>query len=274
MDLADGFAYARRVVETAHLPDPAVTYRRFLVYADDLGVLGKHEEYRAHGTLWLPWERRGDLLRLVRELRASTGYDGTVLAALNRTDAEAFGLALIDELFQRRWISYRCLVTKAPRESLVDVSALTVLAVRRLRTLPGGLAEREVRLRLRRRKGKEEGDPRVASDRLGRALEEHLHLPVSFTRSIRAARSAEALQLVQFLGTLIADDWEKKPGTGSVHRKRLSERAAENLGWTDLAGDTVASEWKFNIAYVDDPKLSEPPPTPQRAVQLRLPLVD
>lgn len=244
-----------------------------LVYADDVGVVGRHEEFRAHGTLWLPWERRGDLLKIVRELRAQHGYDGSIHAALTRTDAEGFALALIDEVFRRRWLAYRCLVTKAPRADLMDVAALGLLVTRRLRTLPGGLAGRELRLRLRRRDDKKtDGDPRVAADRLAEKIERDVAPPVTFERSIRAARSAEALQVVQLLATLIADDWEKKPG--NAHRKRLSTHAAENLGWADLAGDTVATEWKFNIAWVDDPNVHEPPPTPQRAVQLRLPLVD
>lgn len=273
MDLAAGFAYARGVAEAGPLPDPSGAYRRMLVYADDVGVLGRHEEFRAHGTLWLPWERRGDLLKIVRELRVRHEYEGTITAALTRTDSEPFALALIDEVFRRRWLAFRCLVTKAPRADLTDIAAIGLLVGRRLRALPGGLAGREVRLRLRRRADKKlEGDPRVACDRLGERLERDLAPPVSFTRSMRPARSPEALQVVQLLGTLIADDWEKKPG--NAHRKRLSTHAAENLGWADLAGDTVSSEWKFNIAWVDDPNVQELPPTPQRSVQLRLPLVD
>lgn len=260
------------MVEGRTLADPAGGWRRVLVYGDDLGVQGRHGEIRVFGSMWLPWERRGDLLRTTRTLREASTYSGSIGSILTRPDAEELGLALIDEVFRRRWITFRALVTHEPVDLELGATALASSVARRLATWPGGLAGRELRLRLARRLTPADGDARAACRTVDAKLVERVELPQTFARSIRPARSAEAIELVRLFSTSIADDWEKRPA--SLHRRRLSLRAAENLGWSDLAADTRPDEWKFNIAYTRDVLASEPPLEPQRTVQLRLPLID
>src|SRR6266511_2750683 len=49
--------------ESARVPG----YRNYLVYCDDSGLHGS--THYAFGSLWMPWERRGDFYELIRELR-------------------------------------------------------------------------------------------------------------------------------------------------------------------------------------------------------------
>lgn len=253
-------------------PDPSGGHRRLLVYGVESGIVGQHGLFTGYGSLWMPWERRGDFMRILREVRLAHAYSGPIDLSHLKTDAEAFALALIDEVFQRRWLSYRCLIAKGHVDTESDPRAFTRLIAQRLLTLPGGLADRELRLRVTKnaRTAGPNGDRTI--DQLERLLVDRVPAPPTFDRSLRAARSAEPLEVVELLTSLVVSDWERRPTT--VYRKKLSLRAAENLGWSDLAADTQPSEWKFNIWYLPDPRAEAASESTQRSVQLRLPLID
>jgi hypothetical protein len=246
-------------------PDPTAGYKKLLVYAVPLPTTTTKESYAAWGSLWLPWERRGDFMRAVQRVRDETGHHGSIASAAHGTASESFALALIDEFFRRRWLAFRALVAPVKTAFSPPGWPFARLIGQRLSTLPGGLEGRELRLRVDKsplwRAVVKEADQLV----FGRLI-----APASFQHSVRAARSSEGLELAQLLTGLIVDDWDKL--SHSPHRRRLSARAAENLGWSDLAGDTFDSEWKLNIALAQAPEqLAD---GTQRTVQLRLPLVD
>lgn len=247
-------------------PDPAPSYRRFLVYGDETGTTG--QQFQAYGSLWMPWERRGDFIRVIREARTAHDHHGSVLSAGTRADAEGFALALIDEVFRRRWISFRCVVTKLTADDALRRRTFSALIGKRLEALP--LAGKEIRLRLTKlSRGAAEGGGSIEA-----ALHQQIgeHVDPSVELDTRPARSGVALELVELLTGLVLGDWEKK--NTSAHRRKLSDRAAENLGWGDLAGDTDPSEWKFNIWWLEDPLSAAAEPKAHRAVQLRLPMID
>jgi hypothetical protein len=47
-------------------------YRNYLICCDESGIHGA--EYYGFGSLWMPWERRGDFLALVSQLREKNSY--------------------------------------------------------------------------------------------------------------------------------------------------------------------------------------------------------
>ncbi len=258
-----------------HEPDPGPGYSRHLVYLDDLGVVGAR--HRALGALWLPWERRGDLLRVLREVAAATARPRDLEGALDSAAAEPFCLALIDELFSRRWLSFRCMLTPRVADPAVSASLGAAAVLRRAHQL-GAAPDLKVRL------APEQAEHRPAVDEApppsGRARAEGLHaslveagLAPEPGLGVRVARRpADGLHLARFLATLVLDDWEGS--ARGARRRRISRQAAENLGWSDLAADTDPAEWKFNIAWVEDPAAALAAAKPRRAVQLRLPMFD
>jgi hypothetical protein len=248
-------------------PDPTPTYKKLIVYGDESGVTGA--KYQAYGSLWMPWERRGDFMRVLREVREAHGYEGGVALSASKAEGEGFALSLIDEVFRRRWLAFRCVITPATDSDELRRLAFSALIRRRLRTI-GDLDKRELRLRLTKASRARDANGETTERAVHRLI--GLEVDGKMERSTRPARSGAALEIVELLTSLVASDWEKK--ATSPQRRHLSDRAAENLGWSDLTADTDPSEWKFNIWYLEDPRTERPVERTHRTVQLRLPLVD
>lgn len=53
--------------------------RRWLIAVDDSGIEGGSSFY-GFGTLWMPWQRRGDFQELIRGLRARHRYTSLELS--------------------------------------------------------------------------------------------------------------------------------------------------------------------------------------------------
>lgn len=240
--------------------DPTPGYKRSLVYADEAGSTG--QTFSGFGSLWMPWERRGDFQKILTTVREAHNHAGTLGAALTKNDLL---LDLVDELFRRRWLAFRCVITPTSDDEELRRQALVELVLRRAKA-----HGTDVRLRLSRAARLPDG--------VGKKPQHSIHallardLPPGRDISVRAARTLDGIELVEILTGLVVSGWERKPM--GKERHRLADRVAENLGWADLAADTGEAEWKLNIWYLADPRaLSEDKKT-ARAVQLRLPMFD
>jgi hypothetical protein len=249
--------------------DPGDSYRRQLVYADEGGTLGAR--YQAYGSLWLPWERRGDFAKLIREAGAAHNVSGQLSSLRHKPEASAFFLALIDEIFRRRWISFRSVIAPAPLDAEVKEKVFSALISERIKALPRATADRELRVRLTKNARTKVAGLKL-EDHYFRRIRADLEGSAPPELTVRAARSTEGLEIVDLLLSLVLADWEKK--SIPKERRGLHERVAENLGWADLAADTLPSEWKFNIWYLEHPESLRREAKTQRAVQLRLPMID
>lgn len=249
--------------------DPGDSYRRQLVYADEGGTLGAR--YQAYGSLWLPWERRGDFAKLIREAGAAHNLSGQLSSLRHKPEAGAFFLALIDEIFRRRWISFRSVIAPAPLDAELKEKVFSALISERVKALPRPSGERELRVRLTKNARTKVGGLKL-EDHYFRRIRADLEGSALPELTVRAARSTEGLEIVDLLLSLVLADWEKK--SIPKDRRGLHERVAENLGWADLAADTLPSEWKFNIWYLEHPESLRREAKTQRAVQLRLPMID
>lgn len=249
-------------------PDPTPGYKRLLVYADEGGVTG--QTYSGFGSLWMPWERRGDFQKIVRELRAAHAHAGSFAA---NTAPGALLVDVVDAVFRRRWLAFRCLVTPTTDDDARRRSAVVELVSRRVRrdpTQPPAAAPVDLRLRLSRSARLADASGTKPQAAIASAVASAL--PRDHALSVRAARTIDGIELVELLTGLVVSGWERR--AISKDRKRVADRVAENLGWGDLAADTVASEWKFNICFVRDPTAHDSSGKTQRAVQLLLPMMD
>ncbi len=246
-------------------PDPTPGYKRLLVYADEAGTDGTG--YTGFGSLWMPWERRGDFQKLLRTLREAHAHTGSLTASGAPGDLL---VALVDEVFRRRWLAFRCVVTPTTADVARRRAALVELLARRARPVAGSPAPADVRLRLSRAARLPDAAKTKPQHAIGGALTRAL--PEGQPLSVRAARTIDGVELVELLTSLVLAGWERR--SIGKDKKRVADRVAENLGWGDLAADTSASEWKFNIWFVKDPAELEVSQKTQRAVQLLLPMMD
>ncbi len=92
-------------------------YKNYLVYSDESGQSGK--VYYGFGSLWMPWQRRGDFSALVNELRNKHSYRHEI--KWNKVARATVPLCrdLVEEFFKRPWLMFHCLIV---RKGYVDKS--------------------------------------------------------------------------------------------------------------------------------------------------------
>jgi len=210
----------------------------------------------------MPWERRGDFQKILSTAREAHKHSGPLGAALTKNDLL---LDLVDELFRRRWLAFRCVITPTTDDEALRKKALVELIARRARA-----HSTDVRLRLSRAARLPDGAGSKPQHVIGSLLA--TALPPGREISVRAARTIDGIELVELLTGLVVSGWERKPM--GKERHRLADRVAENLGWADLAADTAEAEWKLNIWFLKDPRELSGEKKTSRAVQLRLPMFD
>jgi hypothetical protein len=95
-------------------------HRNFLVYCDESGIDG--QRYYGFGSLWMPWERRGDFCALVRELRKDHRYDDEIKWQHVNKRSVAFCCDLLDAFFAHKWLMFHALIVRKGYSYQVHVS--------------------------------------------------------------------------------------------------------------------------------------------------------
>ena len=90
--------------------EPVPGHRNYLVYCDESGVNGTR--YYGFGSLWMPWERRGDFQALIADLRREHGYLDEIKWTHVNKRSEKFYLALVEEFFRRTWLMFHCVIVR------------------------------------------------------------------------------------------------------------------------------------------------------------------
>lgn len=254
-------------------------YRNYLVYCDDSGLNGT--THYAFGSLWMPWERRGDFADIIRTLRERHRmFDEFKWQKVNRR-FEPFYVDLVEMFFRRPWLMFHCLIVE---RALVDkelhegdydlarrkhFAVLLKAKVRDLCSTPGGTKKRyHVRVDpLPSRYAKaDEAAERILNNQLMKAIGQRA-VATLFTRD---SKRTSGIALADVLLGAIMDDW--CGDSTSVPKQNVKKTVAENLGWTDLAADTLPSEWKLNVWAFHDPTSGEKRPAKTREVKLRFPM--
>lgn len=258
--------------------------RPWLVACDESGTDGAR--YYGFGSLWLPWDRRGDL---VQDLEALGDRHGLSLHTADgvrhefkwnkvKTQKMAFYKAVVDYFFERPWLSFHSLVVCRAN---VDRSRHASLDEARRKHFVMLLANK-IRRALKRHPSRRQFfiwvDPIASAYKkadeavqviAGRVVNKGGGVPKPEIRvTTRESHDVRAIQLCDLLlGAVMAPWQETAVATGKLE---LQRHLAGHLGWRDLRADTFESATKFNIWLFCNPN-HRPHDVKTRTLTLRTP---
>ncbi len=226
--------------------------RHFYVYTDESGFHGTR--YYGFGTLWLPYERRGDFQEMISALRREHRYRDEIKWSSIRHANRAFYIALVNQFFRRRWLMFHALVV---RQGYVKMSlhggsrhvahqkhfcALLSMKLRRFAS-----PDKVYRLRVDPLPSPYAKADEAALIITNHTVQKKLGLrPVDSIRTCDSRRTA-GIQLCDVLTGAVLDAWNAEAQTPAKHAVR--DEIAACLGWETLRHDTYPDEWKFNVCY-------------------------
>lgn len=266
-------------------PAPHAAARPWLVACDESGTHGAR--YYGFGTLWLPWDRRGDL---VRDLEALGERHGMPLHTADGVRHEFkwnkvkeqrldFYKAAVDYFFERPWLSFHCLVVC---RAYVDRSLHASMDEARRKHFVMLLANK-IRRALKKNPARRQFsiwvDPIASAYKkadeaveviTGRVVNKSGGDPRPDIRvTTRDSHDVRAIQLCDLLlGAVMAPWQETAEAAGKV---ALQRHVAHHLGWRDLRADTFETSTKFNIWLFCNPN-HRPHDVVSREIVLRTPL--
>lgn len=229
--------------------------RDWLVAIDESGIHGA--PCFAFGALWLPWDRRGDVSRVLDEARAPSGVDDEIKwSKMSRKTAPSCD-RLVRWFFRTSWVSFHAIVVlradidRRYHGGDYDVARrkffnqLIVRGVRKNFEAHGRLpAKYHVwadELPFRYAKAAEAAES-IASRLLKRTYGEKA--PGLDVRE-QVSRTCAPIQVCDLLlGALMA---ARQGEAAAPHKVNIQALIAQHLGWDDLRADTWPSERKFNI---------------------------
>jgi hypothetical protein len=255
---------------------PVPGYRNYLICSDESGVHGA--VYYGFGSLWMPWERRGDFYSLVSELREKNRYVEEIKWRNVGRYSEPFYTDLIDAFFQRSWLMFHALVV---RRGYTDKSfhkdfdeekrkRFAMLIERKIAHFCAGDSRKRYHVWVDPLPSRYKKADEAAFKIVGSMLKKEFGLRPLETLVTRRAKEVPGIQLADFLLGAALADWQKE--AVSLHKLRVRRYLAEHLGWPDMRSDTNPSVWKFNLWYFYDPSTGRPREIPTRAVNFKLPI--
>ncbi|MEQ1935030.1 MAG: DUF3800 domain-containing protein [Fimbriimonadaceae bacterium] len=235
-------------------PQPIPGYRNYLVYCDESGQTGK--VYYGFGSLWMPWERRGDLTGFVAELRERHRYKSEIkwnnIAGAN----EAFYRELIEGFFRRNWLMFHCFIGRKGYikkslhkggydEALRKHFALLIRS--KIAFFSQGDRRKAYHIVVDKLPSSYEKADEAAHVIVNHQLKQRIGFTPIHNLVTRDSRDAVGIQVADVLLGAIVTDWNQE-ATASA-KKGLRDWVAEHLGWRHLRADIRHWEWKFNIWY-------------------------
>lgn len=234
--------------------------RPWLIASDQSGVV--HSSHYGFGTLWMPYDRRGDFVRDFNTVRERTGAD--IMAdwgALANPSRRRFAEALIDYFFDAHWLAFHCLVVE---RGLVDMDCHNRnvdLAQRKHFTM---LLSNKIQ-RAIRKGGRDQvfrvwvapiPSPYAKAAEVMEIVTQNITSSVKGRKvdvrvSVRDPQSTPAILLCNLFVDLVMQSWIDLDM--SQRRRQLVDKLCERLGWADLRHDTPPSMRKFNIWKFHDP---------------------
>lgn len=235
-------------------PPPAPGYRNYLVYCDESGHVGK--KYYGFGSLWMPWERRGDFTGIVGALRDRHRYSHEI--KWHKVDDRAlhFYRDLVEEFFRRNWLMFHALVG---RKGYIDRSLhpggydealrkhFAMLIRSKILFFSQGDRRKAYHIVVDKLPSSYDRADEAAHVIVDHALKRDMGFTPLHTLVTRDSKDAVGIQAVDVLIGAIVSDWNQEP-CGPA-KKDLRDWIAEHLGWRHLRADTRHWEWKFNVWY-------------------------
>jgi hypothetical protein len=260
--------------ETEDLATPG--YRNYLIFTDESGI--DKSPYYAFGSLWLPYERRGDFVALIRDLRTKHNFTHEIKWTNCKRESEAFYLALVEEFFKREWLMFHCLVVrktyidsskhKDPDEALQKHFAM--LIKKKVEYFSKGYVDKAYHVRVDPLPVRYKKADEAAKKILDSTFKKELGITPIKTLITRDSKQSPGIQLADALLGATLFDWQ---GQGSApHKRNVARSIAAHLGWTDTKADTRPEASKFNIWSFHDPTGGLPRTIETRSVQLKYPM--
>ncbi len=232
---------------------PGDPNRHFLIYCDESGI--DAGTVFGFGSLWMPWERRGDFLQLWRRLQQSHFPPSEAKWTKVKSQTLPFFEALVDEFFQRNWLMFHCLLIGKPQVDLSyhqnswDLARrkhFVMLLTNKIKRFaaPG----KQYRIRVDPLPSSYAKADEAAEIILRRMLNEDVHLRgMNVIHSLRTVDS-KATPGVQLSDVLLGAIVSARRGQAtSAAKHSLIKRIAGHLDWPDLLADTMPAVRKFNI---------------------------
>lgn len=267
---------ARVVAESEITGAPLPDHRNYLVYCDESGVDG--QVYYGFGTLWMPWERRGDLTGLVARLRERYRYtDEIKWTAINRRSAE-FYRELVGEFFARSWLMFHCVVVRkgyVDRRRHKDFDEarrkhFAMLLRSKMKFFSSGARDKVYHVRVDPLPSRYPRADEAAFKIVGSSLKKELGRVLLKSLITVDSRSSVGIQVADLLLGAVMSEWQ---GAATADfKKSVRAEVAGYLGWPDLRADTRYSEWKFNVWYFHDPTRGGEREATTRDVKLKIPM--
>jgi hypothetical protein len=264
-------------VDEDDLEDPPLPgYRNYLIYCDESGIDG--QVFYGFGSLWLPWERRGDLTGLVQRVRdAHRYYDEIKWSKINRRSV-AFYKDMVGEFFARNWLMFHCVVV---RKGYVDRSRhkdfdearrkhFAMLIKAKVKFFSSGAANKAYHARVDPLPSRYDKADEAALKIVAATLKKELGLAPLRTLRTVDSKTSPGVQVADLLLGAAMADWQEKDS--SEFKRAVRVHVAEHLGWKDLRADTKLTEWKFNIWYFHDPRSGGSREATTRPVKLLVPM--
>lgn len=253
-------------------------YRNYLIFTDESGTNGA--THYGFGSLWLPAERRGDIQRIVQELRNKNrlGMDEIKWKNIHRSNKN-FYLDLVRFFFTHKWLMFHALVVrkgyvnKEPHGGDYDLARrkhFTMLLRKKIAFFARGSTDKAYHVRVDPLPTRYDKADEAARKIGNSMLINEIGIPAIKTLFTRNSKTTLGIQLADLLiGAVISDICQEETGQ---HKHEVKQLIASHLGWPDLSADTKPHAWKFNLWYFHDPTENKPREIGTREVTLAVPM--
>jgi Protein of unknown function (DUF3800) len=239
-------------------PEAVPGYKNYLVYCDESGQSGKL--YYGFGSLWMPWERRGDFAALISETKARHDYDHEL--KWNKVARRTVPICkdLIEQFFRRNWLMFHGVVI---RKGYVDRQYHKGGHDEALRKHFAMLIKSKIHFFSDRQRTKMYHvvvDPlpsrykkadEAAHIIINNQLMQELDFKAVHSVVTRDSKHTPGIQLADLLLGAAMADWNNE--AIGEHKAAVKDWVAAHIGWRHLRADTWKTEWKFNVWYFYDP---------------------
>jgi len=228
---------------------------RWLISADESGT--DSNKYYGFGALWMKYQRRGDFLQGIWELRVEHDYWEEIKWTNIFLKRLEFYEDLIEYFFKHDWLAFRCLIV--PRE-IVDMAYhldnpnigffkhYGMFIEDGIKKCTDAHPDRDMEFRVwvdnlssSYKKEAEKMEKILISK-----LKKELSVKYNLTSVIQQdSKKAQSIQLADLLLGAVMAAWRQE--TKMSAKLDLQLNIAEHLDWRDLRADTWKTERKFNI---------------------------
>ena len=257
---------------------PVPSHRNYLIFCDESGVGGAR--YYGFGTLWLPYERRGDLCGMVKRLCAAHRYhDGEIKWKKVSRATGLFYRDLMTEFFRCPWLMFHCLivrkgyVNRTYHDGDIDLARRkhqTMLLAKKVKYFNDGAPDKSYHVRMDPIASRYCKADEVVHKISNYEIEQEAGVaPIASLLEVDSKRSL-GIQLCDFLLGATLAAWQE--AIQAPHKQAIVELLGEHLGWPDMLADTFPGELKFNIWSFYDPTEKVPREWKTRPVNLKYPM--